>query len=146
MSNFIYTACILAALIGVYGIILSYQKKQQIANTISNGKLAEGTVIELRKNEGDWLAAGDAGGFAPVVEFKTPNGLFRHYSNTYSLPSKYEVGQVVELYYHSYRSIKNFTLIDDKPGPLPGYLLKCGLLLCAMGVPVVLYKLKQLLW
>lgn len=125
------------SLIGIYCLIISYQQKHQIEHTIKKGKLTEGTVVDMRSMPNK--------GVAPVVEFKTVNGMYKHYSNTYRTVSSYKVGQKVNLYYFIYKSRQEFALEDDEPGTMPLTLLIAGIILCAISFPMVIIKMKGLL-
>lgn len=144
MENFLYNSGGLLSLVGIYLIILSNQKSKEIAHTIRRGNVKEGTVTEIRKNQGDVFASGDPNGYAPVVEFKTENGSYKHYSSTYTLPCKYHVGQKVKIYYYNYKSRNEFALEDDKPGSFPGKLMKAGIVLCIIAIPLLLMKIRGL--
>jgi len=130
------------SLIGVYLLILSYQKKHEIEHTLRKGKMTEGTVIELREN----LANVDGGGieYAPVVEFRTDHGLYKHFSSTYKFPTPYHLGQKVKIYYYIYKSRHEFALEDDEPGTLPDRLKWWGIIFCIFGLPILLFKLQKL--
>jgi len=130
------------SLIGVYLLILSYQKKHEMEHTLRKGKMAEGTVIELRKN----TANVDGGGieYAPVVEFRTDHGLYKHFSSTYKFPTPYHLGQKVKIYYYIYKSRHEFALEDDEPGTLPDRLKWWGIIFCIFGLPILLFKLQKL--
>lgn len=132
------------SLIGIYMIIISYQKSNEKKHTLAKGKVAEGTVIELRENPGD-LSGNDKGnGFAPVVEFRTDHGLYKHYSTTYRFPSPYSLGQKVKIYYYIYKSRYEFALQDDEPGSLPGTMMKWGIAFCILGLPLLFLKMSKL--
>ncbi|MBL0024375.1 MAG: DUF3592 domain-containing protein [Saprospiraceae bacterium] len=122
----------LASFFGAFLLILSYQKKHEIEHTIKKGKVTEGTVIEIREHQ--------SRGFAPVVEFKTQNGLYKHYSSSFRFSCRYFVGQKVKIYYYIYRSRREFALEDDTPGTLPESLLKWGVVLCLIGMPMLIIK------
>lgn len=81
--NIIITIGPILSLIGTYCFILSYSKFNEVEHTIKKGKVAEGTVIELR-DDPDYIRSDMAyRGKAPVVEFRTQNGLYQHFSTTY---------------------------------------------------------------
>jgi len=128
------------SLAGTYCLIISYAKSKEIDHIIKKGKTTEGTVIEMCDDPDDKPADMYYKGKAPVVEFKTPNGLFHHFSNTYKKNSHYEVGQKVTIFYYFYKSRREMALSDDKPGTLPNTLLKWGIILCVIGYPIVLSK------
>ncbi|MBK7233060.1 MAG: DUF3592 domain-containing protein [Saprospiraceae bacterium] len=131
------------SLIGVYLLILAYQKKHEIEHTLSKGKMAEGTVVELRENPTNV----DGGGkeYTPVVEFRTDHGLYRHHSSTYKFPTPYHLGQKVKIYYYIYKSRYEFALEDDEPGTLPDRLKWWGIIFCIFGLPLLLYKISKLI-
>jgi len=143
-ENIISSSAGIISLVGVYLIILSHQKKYEIEHTLRKGKVAEGTVTELSRNQGDVFASGDPEGEAPVVEFQTDNGLYIHHSSTYRLPSPYHVGQKVKIYYYIYKSRREFALEDDMPGTFPDKMKKWGIMLCLLGIPILLLKLRGL--
>ncbi|NOT35793.1 MAG: hypothetical protein HOP11_00275 [Saprospiraceae bacterium] len=129
------------SLIGTYCLILSYTKKYEIEHTIKKGKVAEGKVIEMREDPDHSPSDISYRGVAPVVEFRTDNGLFQHISTTYRKSSTYEVGKMVTIYYYHYKSRREMALVDDEPGTLPGTLLKWGIILCVIGYPILISKL-----
>lgn len=139
--NIIITIGPILSLIGTYCFILSYSKFNEVEHTIEKGKVAEGTVIELR-DDPDYIRSDMAyRGKAPVVEFRTQNGLYQHFSTTYRKNSPYVVGQKVKIYYYFYKSRHEMALADDEPGTLPKTLLKWGIVFCGIGYPILLSKL-----
>ena len=130
--------------VGAFLLIMAHQKSNEISHTLSKGQLAEGIVIELRDELGNTVETFNYHAVAPVVEFKTANGKYIHYSSTYQNPSPYKKGQVVKIYYYIYKSIQHFALEDDQTGTLPGILLRWGLVFCAVGLPSLVIKLSNL--
>jgi hypothetical protein len=139
--NFVMSLGPILSLIGTYLLILSYDKSHEIEHTISKGKVAEGTVIELRDDPNHVDEMSKNKSKAPVVDFHTVNGWHRHHSTTYRYPSRYEVGQKVKIYHYLYKSRHEMALEDDEPGTLPKTLLKWGILFCAIGYPILLSKM-----
>ncbi len=131
--------------IGSFLLILSYQKYTEIEHTKSKGLVADGVVLELRDESGKTVEPTDNHPAAPVVEFRTDNGKYVHYSTTYQIPSPYKAGQSVKIYYYIYKSIHHFALEDDQTGSLPGRLFRWGVVFCAIGFPVLVIKLSHLL-
>lgn len=144
MINFLSSLSGIIALVGTYCLILSHSKKNEIAHTLSKGRVAEGTVIKMREDPDHTPTDMDYLGVAPVVEFRTINGLYQHFSTTYRKNSPYEVGQIVKIYYYNYKSRNEMALEDDEPGTLPQTLLKWGIILCSISYPFIIYKLLQL--
>ena len=141
MLNILNTLGPLLSLIGTYCFILSYSKSHEIEHTINKGKVAEGEVIKMREDPDHSPSDMDYHGVAPVVEFRTVNGLFQHFSTTYRKKSPYKVGQTVKIYYYHYKSRMEMALEDDEPGTLPKTLLKWGIIFCAIGYPILFSKL-----
>jgi hypothetical protein len=139
--NFLGTLGPILSLIGTYFLILSYSKNNEIAHTLSKGRVADGTVIKMREDPDHAPSDMDYRGVAPVVEFRTVNGLYQHFSSTYRKNSPYEVGQTVKIHYYSYKSRMEMALPDDETGTLPRTLLKWGIIFCAIGYPILLSKL-----
>jgi hypothetical protein len=142
--NFIGSLGPLLSLIGTYCFILFYTKSHEIEHTINKGKVAEGKVIEMRDDPDHTPSDMAYKGKAPVVEFKTQNGLYHHYSTTYKKNSQYEVGQSVMIHYYKYKSRMEMALPDDETGTLPKTLLKWGIIFCVIGYPILLSKLSGL--
>jgi len=142
--NILGTLGPILSLIGTYCFILSYSKSHEIEHTINKGKVAEGKVIKMREDPEHSPADIAYQGVAPVVEFKTANGLFQHFSTTYRKNSHYEVGQTVKIYYYHYKSRNEMALEDDEPGTLPKTLFKWGIVFCVVGYPILLSKLSGL--
>lgn len=132
--------------IGVFLLILAYQKSNEIEHTRSKGQLAEGLVIEMRDEAGNPVESFNNHALAPVVEFHTPNGKFIHYSSTFQNPSPYKVGQTVKIYYYIYKSNRHFALEDDQTGLLPGKLFRWGIVCSAIGFPFIVMKLSKLMF
>lgn len=141
LLNILGTLGPLLSLIGTYCFILAYSKNNEIVHTINKGKVAEGKVIEMREDPDHIPSDMEYRGTAPVVEFRTQNGLFQHFSSTYRKNSSYEVGQTVKIYYYHYKSRMEMALSDDETGTLPKTLLKWGIIFCAIGYPILLSKL-----
>jgi hypothetical protein len=139
--NFLGTLGPILSLIGTYCLILSHSKNNEIAHTLSKGKVAEGTVIKMREDPDHLPSDMDYRGTAPVIEFRTVNGLYQHFSTTYRKISHYEVGQTVKIHYYSYKSRMEMALPDDETGTLPKTLLKWGIIFCAIGYPILLSKM-----
>ena len=123
------------AFIGTYCLILAYQKQHEIEKVLTKGIKTLGTVTEMRQapfgNQGE----------APVVEFTTQNGSYKHFSTTYTSPSAYKLGQQVEIWYYHYKSIRLAALADDKPGKLPKILLCWGIVLCLLSYPEIIRRM-----
>ena len=139
--NLLGTLGPILSLIGTYCLILSHSKNNEIAHTLSKGKVAEGTVIKMREDPDHAPSDMDYRGVAPVVEFRTLNGLYQHFSTTYRKNSPYEIGQTVKIHYYSYKSRMEMALPDDETGTLPKTLVKWGIIFCAVGYPILLSKL-----
>jgi hypothetical protein len=139
--NFVMSLGPILSLIGTYLLILSHSKSHEIEHTLNKGKVAEGKVIKMREDPDHTPSDMDYRGVAPVVEFRTVNGLYQHFSTTYRKNSPYEVGQTVKIYYYKYKSRMEMALIDDQTGTLPKTLLKWGIIFCAIGYPILFSKL-----
>jgi hypothetical protein len=127
------------AFIGTYCLIIAYEKQHEIEKILTKGIKTFGIVTELRQ---DPLSKE---GVAPVVDFTTQNGTYRHFSTTYILPSAYQVGQQVEIWYYHYKSIQLAALADDKTGNLPKVLLYWGVVLCLLTYPEIIRRM-MMLW
>ena len=127
------------ALIGTYCLILAYEKQHEIEKVLTKGIKTLGIVTEIRQDPSG--IAGDA----PVVDFTTQNGAYKHFSRTYAMPSAYKVGQQVEIWYYHYKSIRLAALADDKPGSLPKTLFQWGIILCLLSYPVIIRRLITLI-
>ncbi|HMP28432.1 MAG TPA: DUF3592 domain-containing protein [Saprospiraceae bacterium] len=141
LINFLSTLGPILSLIGTYLLILSYSKSNEIKHTLSRGKEAEGTVIELRDDPDPKNQISNPKAKAPVVEFHTINGWHRHYSTTYKYPSPYQIGQKVKIYHYLYRSRHEMALTDDEPGTFPKTLLVWGIIFCLLGYPILISKM-----
>lgn len=126
------------ALIGTYCLILAYEKQHEIEKVLTKGIKTLGTVTEMRQ---DLLGNG---GEAPVVDFTTQNGSYKHVSTTYTYPSPYKMGQKVEIWYYHYKSIRLAALADDKPGNLPKTLLRWGIVFCVLTYPEIIRRMLML--
>ncbi|MFN0216499.1 MAG: DUF3592 domain-containing protein [Saprospiraceae bacterium] len=127
------------ALIGTYCLILAYEKQHEIEKVLTRGIKTLGTVTEMRQD------ASENAGEAPVVDFTTQNGSYKHFSTTYAMPSAYKVGQQVEIWYYHYKSIRLAALADDKPGNLPKTLFRWGIILCILTYPVIIGRMTALI-
>lgn len=123
----------------VLGFLLlahSHNRKNYIKNLLKNGTKTEGRVIEIYRNPGSIFSKQSGEGFAPVVEYTTISGnILKHYSTTYRANTKYQVGQIVPLWYVNYKSIREAALEDDEPGDLPKKLFITGLIFLSVGFP-----------
>ena len=127
------------AFIGTYCLIIAYEKQHEIEKILTKGIKTFGIVTELRQDPSSQQ------GVAPVVDFTTQNGTYRHFSTTYTLSSAYQVGQQVEIWYYHYKSIRLATLADDKTGNLPKVLLYWGVVLCLLTYPEIIRRMMMLL-
>jgi hypothetical protein len=123
------------AFVGTYCLILAYEKQHEIEKVLTRGIKTLGTVTEMRQDP-----SGNAGD-APVVDFTTQNGSYKHFSTTYTYPSLYKIGQQVEVWYYHYKSIRLAALADDKPGSLPKTLLRWGIVLCVLTYPEIIRRM-----
>lgn len=127
------------AFIGTYCLILAYQKQHEIEKILTKGIKTLGTVTEIRQDPSE------KEGEAPVVDFTTQNGSYRHFSTTYTLPTAYKMGQQVEIWYYHYKSIRLAALADDKTDNLPKVLLRWGIVLCLLTYPEIIRRMTTLL-
>lgn len=127
------------AFIGTYCLILAYEKQHEIEKILTKGIKTTGKVVEIHQ---DTL---HNTGEAPVVEYTTAHGFFRHVSTTYAMPSAYKIGQQVDIWYYHYKSIRLAALADDQPGSLPKTLLKWGIVFCALSYPGIIRNLTSLI-
>jgi hypothetical protein len=126
------------AFIGTYCLILSYQKKHEKNKILTRGIKTLGTIIEIRPDPSG------KEGEAPVVEYTTQNGSYRHFSTTYVWPTAYKVGQQVDIWYYHYKSIRSATLADDTSGTLPKVLLRWAIVLCIFTYPEIIRRMVML--
>lgn len=129
------------AFVGTYCIIIYYNNSQMPKRVKSSGKVAEGTVVEVRRNPGPIFSSQEGEGYAPVVDFEYPNGSHRHFSTYYQTPSAYQVGQKVKVQYYFYKSIREVLLDGEENQPQSPTLLIWGICLCLLGYPFVFIKL-----
>ncbi len=134
----------IVALAGTFMLIIAYDKAHLIERVRSRGIEAEGTVVEIRRNPGGLFRSEEGEGEAPVVDFTTQWGSHRHYSTNYVTPCPYQVGQQVKVWYYFRKSRREVALPDDAAGPLPGVLMRWGIVLCVLGYPFVVKKLMLL--
>jgi hypothetical protein len=131
-------------LVGFLLIAHSHNRKNYIKNLFKNGIKTEGKVLEIRRDPGP-LFGEEGMGFAPVVEYTTMSGnVLKHYSQTYQISSKYEVGQTVDIWYINYKSIREAALEDDQPGQTPKKLFTVGLILLLIAAPKIIYGLSNI--
>ena len=64
------------SLIGTFCLIISYTKSHEIEHTIKYGKVAKGNVIRMSEDPAHDPSDLEYRGVAPIVEFRTDNGLF----------------------------------------------------------------------
>lgn len=132
------------AIVGVYLIILSHDRRHYFDKIRSKGKTATGIVTELISHPDAEYDKTKEWGFAPVVTFDHDWGNHRYVSGTYQHPSPYHVGQEVKVWYYFYKSRREVALADDVPGDTPAKLLKWGIIFCAMGGPILLWRISKL--
>lgn len=123
------------AFVGTFCLIFAYKKRYEIESVLANGIRTFGTVVEIRKDPSG------KEGEAPVVDFDYPNGSYRHFSTTYTLPCAYHLGQRVEIWYKFNKSNRIAALSDDKPGSLPKVLLIWGIVLCLLSYPEIIRRM-----
>lgn len=133
------------AIIGTYCIIIYYNNAKMPERVKKRGQVAEGTVIEIRRNPGPLFGSQEGEGYAPVVDFEYPNGSHRHFSNYYQTPSTYQVGQKVKVQYYFYKSIREVLLEGEENQPISPALLIWGICFCLLGYPFVVIKLLDLI-
>jgi hypothetical protein len=134
----------LLALVGTYLLILSYDRAQLPERVKKRGIKTEGTVIEIRHNPGPLFSKTAGQGEAPVVEFKTSSGSYRHHSTNYVTPCPYQVGQKVSVWYYFYKSKQEVILENEDAGSLPRTFLIWGIAFCAIGYPFIIRNLLPL--
>jgi hypothetical protein len=113
---------------------------------LKSGTKTDGKVVEVNRNPGPLFSKEPGEGFAPVVEYTTISGnTLRHHSTTYRSPSRYEVGQLVQVWYVNYKSNREATLEDDEPGSFPGKLFLAGSIFILIALPKILFSLPGLI-
>jgi len=101
---------ILGGLAGLWGAISWYVKNRKLQQTAQRTK---GTVVRLEENRSKGSRS-----YSPVFEFKTPDGRsFRVLDKTGTNPSRYEVGESVDVKYSS--DNPENALIDDEMNSNP---------------------------
>ncbi|HMO18422.1 MAG TPA: DUF3592 domain-containing protein [Oligoflexia bacterium] len=136
-----------APLMGLIGFLMlahAHNRKTYIQNLLRKGIKTEGRVIEIAADPGPLFSKNEGEGFAPVVEYITVSGnTLTHRSTTYRNPTKYEVGQIVPVYYINYRSRREATLEDDEPGTLPKTLFITGSIFLIIALPALISALTK---
>ena len=137
--------CTLLALVGTYCLIV-YHDRVTLPERVRNiGRVAEGTVVELRRQPGAASGTLEGPGLAPVVEFQVSWGKYRHMSVNFQQPCPFQVGQKVGVRYHFYKSIQEVLLDEETPPAAPAALLKLGLALCGLAYPLLAIRLLGLM-
>jgi len=148
LSEYLIITPKLAGIFFVGGFLLiahAHNRKHYIAKILKRGTKTEGKVVEVFRNPGSLFKKEEGEGFAPVVEYTTQSGsTLKHHSTTYRTPAKYEVGQVVPIWYINYKSIREACLEDDEPGDLPGKLFKAGIVLLLIALPAIISGLLKM--
>lgn len=135
----------ICATVGFIVAFLSWQQHIYYKNVRKIGIETEGTVVEMRPDPGPLFGKAEGTGQAPTVEFTDQRGdVHRYICVCYQDPSPYKVGQKVKVWYHLYRSRREYALEDDQPGTGPMTMLKVGLVLLVLGAPELLKRLSGL--
>jgi len=127
----------ISAVVGFLLLAHSHNRKYFIKDILKNGFKTEGTVVEISRNPGP-LFGKEGEGFAPVVQYTNNSGnVLKHHSQTYRTPCKYELGQIIDIWFIHYKSRREAALADDQPGDLPRKLFIAGLLLLLLAAPKI---------
>lgn len=127
----------ISSIVGFLLLAHAHNRKHYIKNIFKNGMKTQGKVIEISRDPGP-IFGKEGEGFAPVVEYTTESGnVLKHHSQTYRVPTKYEVGQTVDIWYVNYKSRREAALADDEPGELPKKLFIAGLILVLIATPKI---------
>lgn len=148
IADFLLLPPQLSGLALVSGFLLlahAHNRKNYIHYLLKRGNKTESKVVEIRKNPGSLFSKVEGHGRAPVVEYTTISGnVLKHYSDTFSNPCMYEIGQMVPIWYLNYKSRREAALQDDLPGDLPRKLFIIGIILFCLGLPSLLVGLQNL--
>lgn len=130
--------------VGFLLVAHSYNRKNYIKNIFKNGIKTQGKVVEISRDPGP-LFGKEGEGLAPVVEYTTVSGnVLKHHSQTYQIPAKYEVGQVVDIWYVNYKSNREATLEDDQVGETPKKLFMVGVIFLLISTPKIIFGMFKL--
>lgn len=145
MFNSISSYCTVLALVGTYCVIVYHDIARLPERVRRIGRVAKGSVVELRRDPGAAGVALQGQGLAPVVEFDHPGGRYRHLSVNFQQPCLFQVGQEVVVRFHFYKSIRE-VLLDGEAAPVaPRSLLKWGMMMCALAYPLLAIRLLNLM-
>ena len=147
MFSSISAACTVLALVGTYCLIVYHDIANMPRRVRRIGRVAEGTVVELRRDPQAAVGAQQGQGLAPVVEFEYAGGSHRHrhMSVNYQQPCPFQVGQKVVVRFHFYKSIREVLLDGEQPPVAPRSLQKWGMVMCALAYPVLAIRLLNLM-
>lgn len=135
----------ICATVGFIVLFLSWQQHIYYKKVRKIGIETEGTVVAMRPDPGPLFGKAEGAGEAPTVEFIDRRGDKHQYiSVCYQDPSPYKVGQKVKVWYHLYRSRREYALEDDQPGRGPVTMMVVGLVLFVLGAPELLKRLSGL--
>ncbi len=145
LDSILYTK--ISGIFSIVGFLLlahSHNRKNYIKNILKNGIKTQGKVVEICRDPGP-IFGKEGEGFAPVVEYTTDSGnVLKHPSQTYQTPTKYQVGQLVDIWYVNYKSNREAALADDQPGELPKKLFITGLILLLVAAPKIIFSMLNL--
>lgn len=147
MLNNLSSYCGVLALIGTYCLIVYHDTANMPERVRKIGRVAEGTVVELRRDPGAADGGVQGQGLAPVVDFEYAGGShrYRHMSVNYQQPCPFQVGQKVVVRFHFYKSIREVLLDGEAPPVAPRSLLNWGLVMCVLAYPLLAVRLLNLM-
>ena len=142
-SNIGLYVCIMLTLVGLIFSTIAYRSWDASNKIIKKGISTEGVVVELRNRVNKNRQTGTQ---APVVQFRTLTGdIVTYYSNTYTSPCPYTVGQYVPIWYAP-NNPQEATLNSTDAHLLPMIFGGFGILALLFGLPTVLKFLINLIF
>lgn len=123
------------SLMGILFLFIAWRSGKDTVLILKTGIKTQGIVVE---NAIRSLKVGERGtptSRAPVVQFRTQSSdLITYYSNNYTTPALYEVGQTVDIWYMP-DNPQRATLDGKEIWILPGVFGLFGVVLSLIGLP-----------
>ncbi|WP_420151776.1 DUF3592 domain-containing protein [Spirosoma sp.] len=132
----------LFALVGTVFIIVAYMNWQSTQRIIKTGIETKGVVVDLRYGRDKKGRTTTAQ--APVVEFTTSAGKsITYYSQTYTTPAGFAVGETVTLWYLPDDPQESITLEGTEIWILPAVFGGMGIVFSLIGYPLLIGSLRR---